>query len=41
MSLLKPRLCRIYVLGIDDAKAAQIRKKIEDWLQQEEGKIKR
>lgn len=39
MSRLKPRLCRIYVLGINDVKAIQIRNKIEDWLQQEENRI--
>jgi HD superfamily phosphohydrolase len=33
MSRLKPTLCRIYVLGIDDAKASEIRGKIEKWLQ--------
>ena len=33
MSRLKPTLCRVYVLGIDDKKAAQIRTKIENWLQ--------
>ena len=33
MSRLKPTLCRVYVLGIDDAKAGQIRAKIEKWLQ--------
>ncbi len=32
MSRLKPTLCRIYVLGIDDAKASEIRDKIEKWL---------
>ncbi len=35
MSRLKPRLCRVYVLGIDDTKAEQLRKRIEEWLQQE------
>jgi hypothetical protein len=33
MSRLKPRLCRIYIVGIDDTKAGQIRAKIEKWLQ--------
>jgi len=33
MSRLKPTLCLVYVLGIDDAKAGQIRAKIEKWLQ--------
>lgn len=33
MSRLKPRLFRIYVVGIDDTKASQIRSKIENWLQ--------
>jgi len=32
MSRLKPRLCRVYVIGIDDTKANQIRAKIEKWL---------
>jgi len=32
MSRLKPRLCRIYVVGIDDAKAGEIRARIEKWL---------
>jgi len=34
MSRLKPRLCRIYVLGIDDVKASKINDKIEKWLRQ-------
>jgi hypothetical protein len=29
---LKPKLCRIYVLGINDAKANQIEEKIGGWL---------
>jgi hypothetical protein len=33
LSRLKPTFCRVYVLGIDDAKASQIREKIEEWLQ--------
>lgn len=33
LSRLEPMLCRVYVLGIDDAKAGQIRAKIEKWLQ--------
>ena len=33
MSRLKPTLCRVYVLGIDDKKARQIRAKIEKRLQ--------
>lgn len=33
LSRLKPTLFRIYVVGIDDAKATQIRAKIEEWLQ--------
>jgi hypothetical protein len=41
MSRLKPRLCRIYVLGINNVKAIQIRNKIEDWLRQEENRIMR
>lgn len=32
ISRLKPTLCRIYVVGIDNTKAAQIRLKIEKWL---------
>jgi HD superfamily phosphohydrolase len=32
MSRLKPRLCRVYVIGIDDVKASEIRDKIEKWL---------
>jgi len=32
MSRLKPRLCRVYVLGIDDTKARQITEKIDEWL---------
>jgi len=32
LSRLKPRLCRVYVVGIDDAKAEQIREKIDKWL---------
>jgi HD superfamily phosphohydrolase len=35
MSRLKPILCRVYVLGIDDTKAGQIRDKIEEWLKPE------
>jgi HD superfamily phosphohydrolase len=35
MSRLKPILCRVYVLGIDDTKARQIRDKIEEWLKPE------
>jgi HD superfamily phosphohydrolase len=35
MSRLKPKLCRIYALGIDDTKARQIRDKIEEWLESE------
>jgi len=35
MSRLKPRLCRVYVIGIDDVKASEIRDKIEKWLQPE------
>jgi HD superfamily phosphohydrolase len=34
MSRLKPRLCRIYVLGIDDVKASKVSDKIEKWLRQ-------
>jgi len=34
MSRLKPRLCRIYVLGIDDVQASKISDKIEKWLSQ-------
>ena len=41
MSRLKPRLCRIYVLGINNVEATQIRNKIKDWLQQEENRIMR
>jgi hypothetical protein len=33
MSRLKPRLCRVYVLGIGDAKANEITAKIQEWLQ--------
>jgi len=33
LSRLKPTLFRIYVVGIDDVKATQIRAKIEEWLQ--------
>jgi hypothetical protein len=33
MSRLKPRLYRVYVVGIDDAKAHEITTKIEEWLQ--------
>jgi HD superfamily phosphohydrolase len=33
MSRLKPRICRVYVVGIDDAKANIIRTKIQEWLQ--------
>jgi len=33
MSRLKPRLYRVYVIGVDDAKAKEIRDKIQDWLQ--------
>jgi len=33
LSRLKPTLFRIYVVGIDDTKATQIRAKIEEWLQ--------
>jgi len=36
MSRLKPTLCRIYVIGIDDASAGRIRTKIERWLKSEE-----
>ncbi|MBN2136309.1 MAG: hypothetical protein JW720_00735, partial [Sedimentisphaerales bacterium] len=32
LSRLTPRLYRIYVLGIDDTKAASITEKIRDWL---------
>ena len=32
VSRLKPKLCRVYVLGIDDAKADLIREKIKKWL---------
>lgn len=32
LSRLKPTLCRIYVVGIDGAKARQITKKIDEWL---------
>jgi HD superfamily phosphohydrolase len=34
MSRLKPRLCRIYVIGIDDVKASKISDKVEKWLKQ-------
>jgi HD superfamily phosphohydrolase len=33
MSRLKPILYRVYVVGIDDTKASQIRSKIKKWLQ--------
>jgi len=33
VSRLKPRLYRVYVIGVDDAKATQIRVKIKEWLQ--------
>lgn len=32
LSRLKPILCRIYVVGIDDIKARQITEKIDEWL---------
>lgn len=32
MSRLKPRICRVYVVGIDDAKSNLIRTKIQEWL---------
>lgn len=33
MSRLKPRICRVYVVGIDDTKRNLIRTKIQEWLQ--------
>lgn len=35
ISRLKPTLCRIYVVGIDDVKADRIRAKIKKWLEPE------
>jgi HD superfamily phosphohydrolase len=32
LSRLRPTLCRIYVIGIDNQKACEIRSKIKDWL---------
>ncbi len=40
MSHLKPRLCRIYILGINQAKSDEIRSKIEDWLKEQENKAR-
>ncbi len=34
LSRLNPTLCRLYVLGIDDAKANLIHKKIDEWLKE-------
>ncbi len=36
MSRLKPKLCRVYVIGIDDTKARQITEKIDEWLRPSE-----
>jgi len=36
MSRLKPMLCRVYVIGIDDTKARQITEKIDEWLRPSE-----
>jgi HD superfamily phosphohydrolase len=36
LSRLKPTLCRIYVVGIDDLKARQITEKIDEWLRPSE-----
>ncbi len=36
MSRLKPRLCRVYVIGIDETKARQITEKIDKWLRPSE-----
>ncbi|MHC4169391.1 MAG: HD domain-containing protein [Planctomycetota bacterium] len=40
LSRLKPRLCRVYVLGIDQTKAEKITSKIEGWLQEQENKAR-
>ena len=36
ISRLKPTLCRIYVVGINDVKADRIRTKIKKWLEPEQ-----
>jgi len=41
ISRLKPRLCRVYVLGIDQGKADKIGAKIEEWLQEQENRVRR